>query len=360
MAQLGLSGVTDAINLVYRDEIAKNFIENASPILRLVQKVADGNSTCTWSVKFRARAAGGAYAPGSDFDTSEIAAHTRDQASLAWANYRESFDIADETIDIVAASGGAEGTNLILTETMDCVGALARYLSTHVYSGSGSSNQLLGLASWVDNQTASPVAGIDPNAVAAWRGNETTHALASLTLEAIRTKAIRPSKDAVRSDAGLVLVGSGTVTDAVKGLFDESADTVKSFNAGGGRFLDLSAAVGQSAMSIDGIPYIEDPFATASTMYCIHVPSLALKYVPIARATGADAVPAVAARMSAILDVEVSEQEAQELIGEMTGMFAPGLVEIGKQGTSSRGIIRSGNVQIACKRRDAHTKLTLT
>lgn len=357
MAQLGLSGVTPALNTLYLDEIAAQFRQNASPLLVLMQHVAAANATCTWTVKFDDRDAGGAYAAGAGWSDSEAKSNIRATASHAWANYREAIDVADETIDIVAATGGAEGTDLMMSEAFDAVVALAKNMSTDLYAGdpTASPAELAGLATMV--ASSGTFAGVNP--ATSGQGQWVSADLSDVAAGSYSIASHRALLRAVKDDTGrepTLTIGNGGVTDVVKGLSD-SGDAVKRIRTQSG-FIDVESALGTSLVTVDGVPHLEDPYCTAGEIYAVTLDDLQLKYIPVVQQGVDEAM--IAAAMSQIVGREITAGDVADRLRQAQGLFRPVMVYQGKDGSKSRALIRSGNVQVANRTRHGFARRTIT
>ena len=360
MAVLGNAGVLPALNFILADRIYRNFASK-SVLFNLLRHRQDGNTTCSWSAKGYTRTAGGAYAPGAAFDASEIDSNTRVQATLQWANYRELVEVADETGDIVAATGGSEGFDLLIEEIKDASDALAVKLGAALYSGTGagSPNLISGLALAIDGSDDN-YAGVDTGVNTWFVSGETAASagLSGVTKAELRETLIRPVRNATQRNPDCILV-PGAVFDGIASLFDDNSPDIKSLvNMAGRTTAQIEALAGARYYSLDGVPIIEDVHCTAGVAYAVTLDALSFAYVPIkaTRPPPQQLAQAVQALSGAERIPNVSDVAAA--VSQMDSMFRPLLVQAGKLGTSERLALRTGNVQLKIHARNAHAKLT--
>lgn len=358
MAVLALAGVTDALSLILADRAKRQFRED-SVLLNLLEFVPASNANLTYAVKFDGRSAGGAYAAGAAFNASEIDSHTRDQATAAWANYRHAAEVADETMDIVSRTGGAEGFDILATEVFDAIVKLSRTLGAAVYAGAGpgaSPPELGGAAIAIDNST-SAFYGIDRSSVAAWRATENAAAsgLSGLDSDEINSKLIRPGVDATGRVPDAITV-PGAVFDHITGLADANADAVKTVRNYRGERVAIETLLGTRTVSVRGVPVIEDRDCTAGTAYAWYFDRVRMRYVPRDdfHVTPAQLAPMLASLAGIVADE--TEIQAQMLLARQS--FMPILTHAAKLGTSERVFVRSGNCQLQWDEPRAFSKIT--
>lgn len=362
MAVLGLAGITPALDLILADRIAKQF-RTDSIFLNVIRHRAARNSALTWAVKFDTRTAGGAYAAGAAFSASEIDSHARVQATLGWANYRHALEVADETLDIVAATGGAEGVDLIGSEAMDVADKLSTTLGAHCFSGGGPgaspSPELAGAAIAID-ASDDDFANVNTGTYTDWASSELTDSLSNLSKDLLRTKVLRPIKDATGRPPD-ILFTTGAIMDRIANVFDgDSDDMSEVYLRSAGGMVSLQKIGGARAYSLDGVPIVEDRHCTSGTVYGVSTDQVELRFVPPAPFVQTPAEMARLVQQVAGLDriPEVSDIAAR--MSRLQQTFRPVLVHGGKLGTSERIFLRSGNVQLQWSRRDAFSKLTLS
>src|SRR5690606_722103 len=89
----------------------------------------------------------------------------------------------------------------------------------------------------------------------------------------------RPVKDSVGTDPEFVTV-PGALMDALKDVLGDKAETIQQVRTNARGAIDITAATGARAVSIDGVPFIEDRHCTASTMYAWHSRFVEIRQVP--------------------------------------------------------------------------------
>lgn len=277
---MNLTILSVVLNLIYADAI-EEITRRDAVLPNLLQTEFEANSTCAWNVKIAARTTAGAKAEGYAVQSSDYESDTRVQASLAWAHYEAYAKVTGTAQRISAANGrlAGGGDGAIMEELSDAVNELAVKISQHTYSGSvaASPAQIEGLARAVDS--TGTYAGISQGTYADWASGENTHALASISVDAIRTKLLRPFKDNTGRYPRFAIC-PGNVFDAVAGLFDASTTiqttTVQTAQMG---TVDIGK-MGFRGIMVDGVPIIEDRHCTANTMYALDDEKLSYRQVP--------------------------------------------------------------------------------
>lgn len=355
MAQLGLTGITPALDLVLMERSRDQFRRDVV-LLNLLGFKQDRNSACVWNPKFLVSTAA-ANAAGADLGSGEYDTNKRVQASLPWANYRRGINVADETLDVWAASGGAEGTDGIAVEVFDAITDLSTVVGAALYSGvyGNSPAEVAGAAYAIDSSDDN-FAGVDTGDNPTWTSGEASIAVTALSKSTLRSNLFRPVKTATGRDPSFVTC-SGVLFDRVKDIFEDSAQTVNEIMTRNG-LVDIYKACGARAIMLDGVPFIEDRHATAATFYAWSDGDVEVRFVPAANHT--DTPADLAAYVSSLTGVTISDNEIEARLKQGNGMFRPILFHIGKTGTSTKLGVRTGNFQLAWKRRNAFSKLAIT
>lgn len=348
------------LNLVFLDPITVQFRRDAV-LLELLPLEYDSNSTCTWDVKYDDRDTAGEKAEGYVVQSSDFSTHGRMQASIAWAHYEGFASVTGTSLRIAAANSRIGAANALMNEELnDAVKEVAVKLGTHAYSGSAAASprQIEGIARAVDS--TGTYAGIDSSTYTWWASGEQTLAATSLSFANIREKLFRPFKDATGMYPEFVIC-PGAVFDKVAALFDDQTrilvDTISLGDGNGGvRQVDLKRA-GARAILVDGVPFVEDRFCTANTMYALHTDCLSWRQVP----------PAWASMDPGQIQQAVEQVTGDKVdINEITAMMAKArksptvqINALGKDGDTSKLQVVI-DIQLKLKRRNAASKLTLT
>lgn len=359
MATADLAEISAAMNLILQDQIEAQFRRDVV-LLNLLEVTNGRNDALTYPVKFDGRTAGGPYAEGADMSDSDFDAHTRAQAVLGWGQYRKGAKVSGLAVAASAASGygGDGGQDIFMEEISDAIDELALELGGDMYAGNPSASpvELAGAALAI--ASSGTFATLAPGTYADWVAAADTLATADLSKKNLREKLHRPVKTDIGMDPEFVTC-SGTLFDLVKNLADED-DIIKEVRTSARGVVDIHAAMGARAVSIDGVPYIEDRHATASVFYAWHS-----RYVQIVQVPGV--VPASVRQMGGLLqmmrtligseDVELSDIEAR--LRARTNRLIPTVEMLAQTGDAYKAQVKV-YAQIKWKRRNAFAKLTLT
>ena len=355
MATVALSAISAVMNLIYgaamADQIRRDvLLPNLLPV-----KVGK-NSTMTWPVKVSGRSAGGAFAEGADMSASDYDAHTRLQASLAWAQYRTGAAVSGLSEALSRLNGSlALDPSLFSDEIRDAIDYLATLMSSHTYAGNvaASPAQLAGLAAGIDSSGS--YAGIDPATYTEWASSENSLASASLSFSTLRSNLIRPVKDACGMYPKFVTC-DGTTFDKIGDLFGDQRRYITEVMSVDGRQVDLKLAGGFRALEVDGIPYIEDRHATANTLYAFGPDSVHYEQVP---SVGPEQAGVVVAAMKQLTGVTLQEDEVAAMLKAATARLQPTIEMMGKTGDNVKAMVKV-YAQLGVRHRNRCGKLLLT
>lgn len=360
MATVSLAAFSAALSLIFMDRTTVQFRRDVVlPNLLAVKR--DRNKTCTWNVKFDGRSAGGAYAEGADMADGDYDAHTRATASLNWAQYRKGAKVSGLAQAVAAASGGSgagDVSDIFLTEVEDAVHDLANDVSSHSYAGdpTASPTQLAGAAVAIDG-TAGTFAGLASATYSDWLSAENTLATAQLSEEKLRTLLHRPVRDATGHDPDFVTC-NGTLFDRVRGLASERSDAVTTMVRGANGMVDIEKMMGARAVRVDGVPYIEDRHATASTFYAWSARHVEYRQVPAANSSVSP--NEVQQAVFNLTGVQVPLNEVEQGLRTMFGggQIVPFIKLLGATGDSMKAMVHV-YAQLAWKSRNGFAKLAL-
>lgn len=353
MAGATLSDISAALNLVYGSRLETQ-IRRDVLLLNLLAVESDANSTCTWPVKFTGRSTAGPKAEGFDVDSSDFSTDLEKQATLTWAEYFAFAKVTGLAQAIGAANRGAS-RNKFMEELNDAIEELSVKLSQHTFSGNvgNSPTEIEGLARAVDS--TGTYAGLAQGTYSEWASGEDTLATASLSLANLRTKLHRPFKDGCGHWPEFV-VCSGTLFDSVCALYnDQQRIMVDVVNTAARGDVALKAAGGFRAVSVDGIPYIEDRHATSSVFYALHS-----RYVSYQQVAPASVQPEqMIAAIKTLTGDDLPLEAAATALAARSGRLVPAIEMLAKTGDHYRAMVKV-YLQLKLKRRNAAAKLTLT
>lgn len=359
MAGVNYSAVSAWLNLMYAPGLTEQFRRDAV-LPNLIPTVFEANSTCTWRVKLAGRNTAGARAEGYAVQSSDMSTDTRLQASLAWAHYEAYASITGTAQRIAAANTGYSqaigGGGELDREIADAGEELAVKMSEDSYGGSVADTpaEIEGLARAVDS--SGTYAGINSGTYTTWVSGEATLATTDLSVPAIRANLFRAVKDATGRKPSVVLC-SGTVMDSVKALADSQAAVTVIQTPGMGAV--NIANLGFDGVMVDGVPFIEDRHATASTMYALDLAYLEYAQIP---PDWISMDPGQIRQM--VIDVTgksvpLGEIEAAVMAARNGRKMVAQINALAKTGDSTQVQVVL-DAQLRLRRRNAASKLTLT
>ena len=353
---MNLATISAVLNLIFAEKIAANFRRDAVlPNLLKVDPLGATNSTATWKAKLAARNTANAVAEGHTVVDGDFSTDTRKQATLSWAHYESYWSISGTALRISAANGAGGGDGLMNEEIIDALDELTVNMSSDSYAGNVTNSpiEIEGLARAVKSTVA--YAGIDPAVDTTWAAAQDTLAAASLSIANLRTKLLRPYKDANGTMPEFVIC-DGTRWDLVAALGDTKAvinvDTLVTANG----TIKL-AELGFRAIRIDGVPFIEDRHCTSAVFYALSSQNVSYMQTPPLASSMDPAVLARAVKDLTGMDVASNDIAAAQLM--MRGRLTPQINLLAKSGDSTRGqaVI---DLQLKVRSRAKTAKLTLT
>ena len=352
---MNLATISAVLNLIFAEKIAANFRRDAVlPNLLKVDPLGATNSTATWKGKLAARNTANAVAEGHTVVDGDFSTDTRKQATLAWAHYESYYSISGTALRIATANGG-NNDDLLMEEMGDALDELTVNISSDSYAGNVTNSpiEVEGLARAVKSTVS--YAGIDPAVDTTWAAAQDTLAAASLSIANLRTKLLRPYKDANGTMPEFVIC-DGTRWDLVAALMDTKAvinvDTLVTANG----TIKL-AELGFRAIRIDGVPFIEDRHCTSAVFYALSSQNVSYMQTPPLASSMDPAVLARAIKDLVGMDVSSNDIAAAQLM--MKGRLTPQINLLAKSGDSTRGqaVI---DLQLKVRSRAKTAKLTLT
>lgn len=359
MATLNLADFSAVMNLIYGDRAVKQFRTDLV-LANLLAVDNDKNSTCTWPAKFFARSSAGPRNEGHDAVDGDFTHNDRLQATLAWAQYFGYAKVSGLSQALAAANGGPGiDVDALEEEVDDALDELSQVVGADLYAGNvgASPIEFEGLARAVDS--TGTYAGISQGAQADWASGENSIALASISVDNIRTQLHRPFKDATGKWPEFD-VCPGNVWDAVAALFNDqtrqniAVDEVMTSARG---LVNLKAAGGFRAIMVDGVPLIEDKDCTANTMYSLHSRWLSIRQVP---AAGSSMHPSTMQRiLKNLTGIDMPEDDVAEMMRSTAGFLQPSIEALDKTGDNMK-VMAKVYAQLRLTRRQAASKLIFT
>lgn len=226
MATFSFADISATMPQLYR-ELVPN-VQRKCPMLRLLPIRQGMGQNVAWDVSFSGQASGAVNADGGSFLTATSDATTA--ASLAWASYSAPVKVTSKALWTGASTPGdyAFLQRLIDRNVMEAVQAMLKLINQHIFSGTGSSNQITGLSTAV--LTSGTYANILASTYADWAaslGANNSGTPAAITLANIKSAASTIAADASNSFGRPDLViAPPAVFNTIESLFDTFARTV--------------------------------------------------------------------------------------------------------------------------------------
>lgn len=359
MATLSLSGISTAMSVVLQDRLQDQFRKDV--ILPNLLRVTTGaGQNVSWTVKTDGRTAGGPYAEGADMADGDFDSHVRHTASLNWAQYRKGAKVSGLAKAVAASIGGTTHysglSDLLAEEIDDALIELGVDFGGDLYAGNHAASPVelagaaLGISATDDN-----FAGIDTGLHPSWLANVgTSFALADTAFKDIRDQLFRPVRNATGRDPHFVTV-PGNVYDVLRNRFQDNAETLQQIRTFAGNVIGIEQMAGARAISLDGVPFIEDRFCTANTMYAWNADMVEIVQLPADVNTSREAV------MQAMLDfdIPVTEQDVVARLSQRAGRLTPVIHMLGSTGDNVKAFVKL-YAQMKWKRRNAFAKVAVT
>jgi len=355
MATLSLSAVSAVFNLLFADRIADQIRRDV--LLPNILEVRNAkNATCTWGVKLTGRTAGGAYAEGADMEDADFDAHLRKQATLAWAEYRTGAKVSGLSEAISRLNGSPNvDPSLWDDELKDATDFLSTKISADSYGGNvgDTPTEIEGLARAVDSSVT--YAGLAPGSYPEWAAPENELATADLSFETLRQYGHRPVKDA----CGMwprVAICDGTTFDKIGALFGDQRKYVDEIMSVGGATVNLKLRGGYKALEVDGVAYVEDRHATASTIYYMAADAARYEQVP---AIGPAQAAVIVAAVKTLTGMTLQEDEVVALIRAQGERLQPHIQVLAQTGDAYKAMVKWYG-QLMVRYRNRTGKLLIT
>ena len=184
MATLTLGDVSDALSQLFMPMITDQ-INTTAVGLNLIPTINGGGKNAAWTAKLSGRSNATGYTEGADMADVDFDSEAREDAVLAWAQYRKGAKVSG--LAQAAASSNqqpgsllAEGVqDLFSDEVSDGVERMALGLGTDLYVGTGAGNTLIGLDTAI--AATGVYAGIDQGVHAEWASHVDTLAASALS-----------------------------------------------------------------------------------------------------------------------------------------------------------------------------------
>ena len=368
MAVTTVADLAPAFNLIFADDIA-DAIRRDIPLLGLLAVVSDRNETCTWTTRLT-RAATARTDDGSDIVPADIGTANRSRAFLSWARYSNAFGIDGLGAAIASANvqnrlGTTVDGDAMREEAMLSAHDLAIKIGEDLYGGTaaGSPAEVVG----VDDMAAgASYAGIDNTVgpLPEWTAATNTLAAADLDHATLRDSLIRPFRNANGRMPDFITCDAATF-DRIGHFFGSDRRYVQEVRNPVYGVVNLQLIGGFNALMFDGVPIIEDRFATANKMYAWDAQEsrgASIRQMPKYMQGLAD-ITELAIGVQTLTGSGVHNDAVQARVIEQVRQGAtrlqPTVFSLAKNGDSDRGQVVS-YCQLRQKNRKCHAQLTLT
>lgn len=277
MAAVDLAAITGVLGALFDDAIT-NTINRSIPGAQLLPCLPAPGKNLQWAV--RTGTAAPSTAPIAEgVNVSTFNSDTKRSAILTFTTYHDAFSVSGLALSSAANSGNpAELANLFAEELGESAQRLAAVLGSHMYIGSGASDQILGLVATdggiMDTGT---YATIDRGTVTQWRGTVMANGGVprALTLDLMREMR-RRIYIACGEKPDLILCDP-IQHEAYGKLFKEQRRYVQEVTLRG-QTIKLDG--GYQVLEFDGIPVVEDVNCPAGKMLFLNTRHAFWRFLP--------------------------------------------------------------------------------
>lgn len=265
-----------ALATIFENKIAPQ-INRASVTLQLLNKIPADGKNVSWVAKV-GTAVPTTAAIADGVDVTNYNADSKLAATLEFAHYHDAFAVTGFAQAAARIAGNpAQLANLLDDEANDSTDRLGAAIGTHIFTGTGANDQMLGLidgtaGGLLDSGT---YAGIDRANYTQFKGN------------VVDAKNAPISSAAIRQLLRAIYTNSGKRADALVTtpiIFDQLAESLKAQR----RFVqDVSLGRGQikldggfTMLDFDGIPVFADVRLSAGYFCALNTTEHRIRYMP--------------------------------------------------------------------------------
>jgi hypothetical protein len=259
----------------YRNDIVSQ-INRMSVLARLLRVVPAETTFPQWVAASDAALAEN-YSEGAD--ASNYGSDNQTQALLPWALVRSNFHITGTAQRISGLSASpASNQNQIARRMVESSSKLASRINGQLYTGTGSSQQIAGLAMAIGS-VSNTYAGIDRSVSdnAYWR----PYVVDPGSLTAITLATVRKDIRSIYEQSGLtpnLAVCSPGVFDALAEMFDPTRRYMQDIVQGGRGPVRLDGSA--RAIDIEGCVFVRDKDCTANAIYYLNTDYIEMEVLP--------------------------------------------------------------------------------
>lgn len=278
---LDASTISSVLASLFDDQITMTI--NRSVVLgQLLEALPSAGKNLQWVP--RTGTATPTTAPIADgADVSTYNSDTKLPAILGFTTYHDAFSISGRALAAArAANNPAELADLLGEELMESVTRLAAALGTHAYTGTGSSNQILGLVATAGGiKSTGTYATIDRSVYTQWAATEV---LNGGVPRALSFTLMRDTRRQIYQASGRkpdLIVCDPIQHEAYGKLFDANQQRryVQDVYLRGNK---ITLDGGYQVLEFDGIPVVEDHFCPTGQMLFLNTSEVKWRYLPFA------------------------------------------------------------------------------
>jgi len=278
MTTVNLSAVAASLGTIFEDQIVSQ-INRATVLLQVLPTGFGNTHNIKWVNRF-GTGTGSTITDGADVDrTSGVGNDDRVAATLEYGTYNESFAVTGKALAGALATGNpADLKNLFAEELSDAIERLTKKLQLDLYTGTGTSEAMLGLYATAGALRATGTyAGIDRAVRTQWAATEMLNGsvVRALTLDLMREMRRRIY---IASGKKPDLIVTGPIVHEKYGkLMGQQRRYVQEVLMRGQRIV-LDG--GYQLLEFDGIPVLEDVDAPADKMAFLNTRYLRVLQLP--------------------------------------------------------------------------------
>lgn len=256
----------------YRGDLVRQ-INRKVVLLKTLPIRRGGGQNIAWAAQSSGHI-GESYTEGAD--AANFGSDAQTPATLQWGLYRSPFHVSQFAMDVAATTmAGPDGDReLWRRNQFDASAALAAYVETQLFSGSGSGKTIFGLDGAIGS-TTNTYATIDRTANSFWQ----PYVVDPGSLTAPTLKQIRDDLASIYIQAGEypdMAVCAPAVFNKVATLFDPNRRWTV-LNTARGK-IDLDA--GYEGIEVDGCMFLKSKDATANQIYYINSNNVHIETLP--------------------------------------------------------------------------------
>lgn len=330
MAMLELANLTAVLAVVQDQAIQRAFRQDVV-LPRLLRMEQGSGKNLAYSAKFSGRDT--AEYGANDMTAAKISSHSKLLAQLEWARLN-TFGGVDNLAQAVAASYrgndriAAVDQDAIMEEIVDAVNEMAVKLSIDSYTGQhyAATTQISGattMATLGDGGAATTYAGIDSTGLdvatewqtptATWDLNTAVDGV--LTDVAIREQLIRPFRN--RNPNGrapdFITINPTYWDMLLRSYTNKESVQIERVRVSTGETVDLMADLGARALTIDGVPIIEDRHCPLAQVHAWSYEGSFYRVLPGYKSQALD-FPGLRAAFKAVTGVEPQDRQIKALM----------------------------------------------